>query len=525
MINPVFGGTGRHVHLRSGKISLLLLLVALVALVALQVACGSRRSQDKPGLDSNPTSISVDLGQTPDRGPSCPCIQPKNWIGFASCECSTIAWGCSAAPQSFKACNVPPTCWTTITDPVTGCPRPAKDSGCLGSCKGGAPDLIGRPCTATGGECGAAHTCLLTSPGPSLAPGSGQGVCTVQCTPDNPGTPTINEDTCPDPAATICGTVDLLQGGKANYCLLRCTPRHGANDCIAPLSCDVESAALAGLQEVGQAVCMKPGCTSNDDCPVRTNIPCVIPTPKSAPCPAGLYCAPERPGAAKGLCSKAGTCEPKSGLCAAHKLGQAAAKVGDPCQDDTACGAAMRCLMQLDEAAQLKAAGEPCGRDDECCSERCSAKGVCAAGACTLLYRNGYCTVVGCLFAGDLTQAACPGGSTCNRLYPGGLCQRICDPVQAGSCRGHAKDQARDYECRAWNNKKLVQDKVPTDAPVCDFGTRMPCSYFKGKNGDCKLIGVPSNTTDMACRDDQGSQTLDAFSPVGYCLDKTASGS
>ena len=130
----------------------------------------------------------------------------------------------------------------------------------------------------------------------------------------------------------------------------------------------------------------------------------------------------------------------------------------------------------------------------------------------------------GCLFAGDLTPAACPGGSTCNRLYAGGLCQRICDPTLAGSCRGQAKDQARDYECRAWNNKQWPQDKVPTEAPVCDFGTRVPCSHFKGTNGDCKLIGAPNNATDMACRDGQGNQTLDAFSAVGYCFDKTASG-
>lgn len=77
----------------------------------------------------------------PDSGPpidtgvvTCTCIDMSAWQGFGQCACADIEWGCGERPQTFSACDVPPSCWDTTVDVQTGCVRPLTMANCIEMC-------------------------------------------------------------------------------------------------------------------------------------------------------------------------------------------------------------------------------------------------------------------------------------------------------------------------------------------------------------------------------------------------------
>lgn len=372
--------------------------------------------------------------------------------------------------------------------------------------------VIGAPCTPGGYECGTLGTCLLTS--------SSTGVCSCACTPDNPNTPLVNEDTCPGKPGNICGTIG--SGALAtSYCFETCQPKLGANDCQGNLACDPSSGAAVDLY--GRAVCAFAGCETDADCPVITSTPCTTNTNPSG-CPTGEECLAVTDGTTDGYCARPGVCDTASGLCGVHALGTSNAKVGDPCLDDTDCAGNMTCLMEIDWSKYRKKGGQSCSSGSECCSGTCQA-GTCATGGlCTVDFRNGYCSIRGCMFAATLTSAACPSGSVCNRLYTAGLCQKTCNLTSAAQCRGNPGDLLGDYECRAWDNLVLDNAQI-APSPVCDFGTLIDCAIFSGSSLDCTALGTVNNPTYMTCRGLDDNTKTDPHDPTGFCLDNTKSGS
>lgn len=368
---------------------------------------------------------------------------------------------------------------------------------------------IGLPCTSSGNECGSAATCLLT--------GGSVGVCVCSCTADNPQTPLVNEDSCPNLTQNICSPIRLASGVLQPFCLRRCKPRLAANDCTAPLACVPGSARFSPQADV--AVCLLTGCQSGADCPVITATACDTQT---TPCPSGQTCLPLLTGGTAGSCALPGVCDALSGLCGVHNLGNASAQIGAPCQSDLDCSGSMRCERAFDAKVYQKPGGALCTGDDACCSGICTG-GLCAAGPCLVHARNGYCTKSGCTFAGTLTKAACGAGASCSLLYYGGACLKSCDLNSASSCRGVAADLYGDYECRAWNN--LVIGGVPiTSAPVCEWGESIPCDFFAGTALNCGSLGLANNSTQMGCRGFNGAVKASPTASDGYCFDNTSSG-
>ena len=368
------------------------------------------------------------------------------------------------------------------------------------------PPRIGLPCGPDLSECGAGLVCVI-------APGARVGVCTMPCDFTNPLVPFL--DPCPTDFPCVGDWLD----GKRDYlgfCLRSCTPALGQNPCPAPLACRLESTAQTNGKT---AVCLLPGCTTGSDCPVLGAEPCQTTGP---PCPTGLFCAPLHARTSHGRCASPGTCDLASGLCAPHGPGTPDAEIGDPCAADTDCGDNMRCLVERDQKLAGLAPGQPCAAGLECCSLRCL-EGLCDEGPCPLLYRNGICTRLGCAVGSDW---ACPTGAVCNRLFPGGQCQRACDLATASDCRGHAEDQAGDYECRDYSG--LVLTRSPStpiaEGPGCEAGALLSCALFGGSSWDCSLFAPKGNPTSMACRAPDGTLLADPHDPSGYCLDSTASG-
>jgi hypothetical protein len=195
------------------------------------------------------------------------------------------------------------------------------------------------------------------------------------------------------------------------------------------------------------------------------------------------FCAADRAWIPDGpaRCALPGRCDSASGLCRAHGRGNAAAQVGDPCQDDRDCGGAMECWI---EEAGLRP-----------------------------FPRNGYCTVTGCKFASSLPERSCGADSLCFGRAGGGSCYRRCELEQAQSCRGHGPDQLGDYECY------VVEGLV---SPIC-MPAYFSCQVESGGQVGCAGLGLPGNPTKMRCRDPQSGQDLPATAPNGICLDDTGS--
>lgn len=395
-----------------------------------------------------------------------------------------------------------------------------KGDGAPGVCDANA---IGKVCTQNGNECGANATCLLTS-----ATG---GFCTCECTIDDPQTPLVNEDNCPNLAKNACAKVELSGGTSKNFCLQTCDPKFGANDCATGLSCDPRSGASFGLFD--KAVCAFSGCKANTDCPVITNTVCKgcgadgkgCEPPTQKDCPTGQLCITYS-GGDEGRCILEGVCDTASGLCKDHTKGKATAAIGDACKDDTECAGNMRCLIEFDMSKYQKKGGEACTTGDDCCSNTCTS-GKCTAAPCPVLYRNGYCIISGCMFSKTLTTRACPANTACNILFSGGMCQKQCDMTKAADCRNNPNDYLGDYECRAWDNLSIGGVQAVTPAVhVCDFGPGMGCDVFKGAGLDCASLGDANskNGTNMSCRTLDNKATTDKYDANGYCLDDTASG-
>lgn len=344
-----------------------------------------------------------------------------------------------------------------------------------------------------------------------------RGVCTcMDCTPDDPLTVFVIEDTCPELSQNVCATVNLSGGNRASFCFRKCEPALGANSCTAPLTCDPRFGSLVGLPAV--AICARIGCQTDADCPVFTTRSCQPSAFDGGSCPAGERCRAVSVDGKQGLCARAGVCDKPSGLCAPRQQNLTiGAHVGDPCQADSDCDGNQRCEHERDLALFAKPADAPCFIDTDCCSAHCKG-GTCAAGLCPVHARNGYCVVEGCAFS-SLTAYACPEGSACNRRYPAGLCQRTCDLQDAGSCRGFAGDRLGDYECR--DLSVLAGNGIPdAHGPVCDFGDGLRCRAVLG----CADVGLSGNPTQMSCRNLDGRELTDPRSPDGLCLDDTTAG-
>ncbi|MFH1130765.1 MAG: hypothetical protein V1754_05480 [Pseudomonadota bacterium] len=340
-------------------------------------------------------------------------------------------------------------------------------------------EAIGKPCTRDA-HCGPEAKCLQISP-------PEPGVCSCKCTPDNPQTNNANEDSCPNIGQNICGEWPSSESGAVEYfCFMRCTPELGKNDCIAPIACDPTSTRFGAY---GVAVCVILGCQADVDCPVTNHTKCDLEFADD--CPPNEKCVPVREESQVGHCGQPGKCDLQSGLCAPHDKGTTLAKVGDSCVGDIDCGNKMHCVAEGIENGVVES-------------------------------RNGYCTISGCMFAGTLTDAACPEGSYCNKIFVGGVCQKSCSLEIPETCRGVNGDFFGDYECRAYNNFTTDLGLL-ADGPVCDWGSTVPCDLVPELT--CNFFGLKAgNTTKMTCRGLDGEIKSDPQDSTGFCLDNTTSG-
>jgi len=317
---------------------------------------------------------------------------------------------------------------------------------------------------------------------------SGLRVCSRPCTPDDAQTPLVNEDNCPNLSQFACANTNAY-GGESYYCLRSCQPQLYRNTCPGGIACHPKDNQIDFDYQTSS--CARPMCTRNEDCPVYAEQLCF----NDQDCGPGAFCAPdETTGGALSRCAVAGLCERTSGLCAPPSLPfRPTARIGDTCTSDFECKQGMRCQFEI---------ADPNG-------------GTYA--------RNGYCVIDGCAFADTMSHLACPAGSACQHIYPGGTCFRSCEPTGATSCRGVNADRYGDYECYNWNY--LVLNAAMQ--PVAETATCEPAIYtcdFLYPFLECSGIGEQDNPEDMRCRDPATGQPLPEGSTNGVCLDNTASG-
>ena len=157
--------------------------------------------------------------------------------------------------------------------------QPSLDHG--GPCS----STIGTSCISSSGCCGGLACAMLPT---------GVAVCTKPCTPDDPATPLVNEDSCPSLALYTCVNVDAP--GSTSYCLQRCQPALYKATCPAGIACDPRSNVVT--RDPGSAVCYYPACTSPHDCPVRLSPDCNLanPAPQCVGLGPAVFCAPEEAG-------------------------------------------------------------------------------------------------------------------------------------------------------------------------------------------------------------------------------------
>ena len=439
-----------------------------------------------------------------------PAINPVAWTVKVTTHC-LIGGACkkSGATEAGGCGVCTPTkdryAWTQQTGACTKCKAFA--------------GVIGNPCTSATSStaCGSTALCLLTG---------ATGVCSMKCTADDPTT-TANEDTCPGQPGNVCAGVPLSDGSTMYLCMHRCRPTLGCNECASSLTCHPQSGFMLGLG--GQGVCLYPkesGCQKDADCYVTTTQKCD--TGKKN-CPTGQSClgySSDTTFSTDGICAKTGSCDTVSGICKAHKQGKTGVTIGAPCAGDVDCGDGMKCNLEYDDNKYRKKGGSSCKYNSECCSGTCTMN-VCTSGACRLRWRNGHCGISNCLFANTLTQAACPTGSVCNKIFTTGLCQKSCDMTKASSCRGQSADKLGDYECRNWSKVVVSGVGQATSGPVCDMGPFVPCSAagIGSTIPTCSFLGNSANSTKMSCRDTSGAVLSNIYHPQGFCLDNTSSGS
>jgi hypothetical protein len=345
------------------------------------------------------------------------------------------------------------------------------------------PDT-GPPLAGLGEGCIYAGDCDPSAPLCVTASSSkGVRVCSKTCTADDPATPLINEDDCP--AGATCATFKYTTA-TFHYCLKDCTPSLTVNTCptSSHQACDPYSTRFT--RTANKAVCWFPACTTGKDCPVLAAKSCG----NDADCAsvaADAYCV-------SGSCARPGNCT-TGGLCGPHTLGKAAAKVGDPCTGDFDCPNNGLCLFETTPSGAI-------GPEN----------------------RNGYCSIANCSFVGTLPAFGCPTGSSCHKLYFGGMCHKSCQLSSTTDCRNHGADKGGDYECYAWNNLSIMGVQVTT-TPVCQSAATITCDSL-GSSLDCTSLGTSGNLTNMKCRDRvTGAVKTSLTDPTGVCLDDTASGS
>jgi len=90
-----------------------------------------------------------------------------------------------------------------------------------------------------------------------------------QCTPDNPQTSVINEDSCPRRARQRLRTVQLSDGSEEGFCFKICQPTLAAT----PAASRWPATALASVT-VRRSVCLTFGCEADKDCPLTTGKIC-----------------------------------------------------------------------------------------------------------------------------------------------------------------------------------------------------------------------------------------------------------
>lgn len=342
-----------------------------------------------------------------------------------------------------------------------------------------------------GAICRGAADCLPGSPiCLTFDEGRGLGVCTRRCTPDDPATvDPLNEDDCRPAAEFACAKLLV----DSAFCLRKCTPSLKQDACPPEQAC--HPATDVWLETRHRALCWRPRCRTDRDCPVRTATLCA----RDGQCAshgAAAFCARD------GRCALPGRCA-ATGLCAPHAHGKDGARVGDPCNSDLDCSASGACLNdELDDASF------PAG-----------------PGAQDRRFPRGYCTVPFCAFSESLPEYECPSDAVCHQGFPGGHCFKRCELADPASCRGQAADRGGDYECYRWTDFTTPDGRDLASAPICGAAALVSCARLPVGAG-CDQLGAPGNPTRMACRDvSSGAVLADPRSAAGRCLDETASGS
>jgi hypothetical protein len=319
---------------------------------------------------------------------------------------------------------------------------------------------------------------------------TGISICSSSCTPDDPSTPLVNEDSCPDPSKHTCGPTNPLLPSSQHLCVRRCTPQYGSNVCGGSLACHWKSTSYSGA--IDEAVCVHQRCNSAKACPIFLSQSCTVNAAGQCASIPGTFCAEDERSLTGGTCALPGACESASGLCLPHASTGLGA-IGAACKDERDCKSGMRCDRERSTVGEIHA-------------------------------RGGYCTLEGCAFAKGMPQRSCPSGSVCQRLFPGGLCFKSCKLETASDCRGNPNDKHGDYDCYAWNNLSAGGAMI-ADAPTCEPADSYPCNFFGTSPLDCSYLGTtPGNPTGMSCRNRKTGAVLPQSSPAGLCLDTTASG-
>lgn len=388
-----------------------------------------------------------------------------------ACGMTWAVWGCDDSPNTGP--ETPPETDSKVVAPTTrpDAGAPARDS-----------VEVDRPAVEInmGEGCVSEAECKPGSPSCVIFNRSRQlGICTRECTADDPDTPLVQEDDCPEGFG--CSELQL-SGRDVTICLKRCDPSFTQNGCPASSqqACHPASTRFA---TTNQAVCWYAACTSDEACPVWSNRTCVL-NSDCSDLGTDAFCDPDQR-----QCARPGNCT-AAGICGTHSLGNSEAQVGDPCQSDFDCPSNGTCL---EEEASL-------------------------SGSIGVGYRNGYCAIRYCIFDQGLADRACPNDATCHRLYYGGLCMRSCKLDDVDGCRGVEQDLAGDYECYNWPRFKINGIRV-ADSPLCEPASRRRCDTNK-----CASLGDRGNPTQMRCRDRFTGEDLPAQDPNGICLDDTVSG-
>jgi len=346
----------------------------------------------------------------------------------------------------------------------------------------GAPDMP--VATSMGEGCQSQKDCKAGSPVClTLDKTKAIGICSMECTPDDPSTQLINEDNCP--SGFLCASFPYTTV-TYNYCLKKCSPDITKNTCPAS-SKQACYPASTRYGDTDQPVCWYLACVDGKDCPVLSEQTCVADS-ECTSVGTDAFCDPSSK-----RCARPGNCT-VSGICGVHTMGKATAKVGDPCNSDFDCPNNGRCFEESTDSNSIGAA-----------------------------WRNGYCTISNCTFATGMPDFACPTGSTCHSLYYGGICAKTCKLAGATDCRNNALDKGGDYECYAWNNLYIGGVQIAAE-PICLSAAGQTCDSL-GTSLDCSSLGDQGNPTNMKCRDRHtGVPKTLKDDPGGVCLDDTASG-